>query len=190
MQNSQFALPGVAPLQNPLVWWGAVIRHDRGKGASKHIDRGDCDSAEYRREEELQDSALLSRLAEQMVGDVVRVGLPGVLKQRGIVPPTGSPVKIMNLSDQLRSTKGWLSIGKLSKLVEAHPQTVRNWILCNGLPAHKFHGRWKVYGPAVADWLETGLDMRAPSACASDSTGRSAISRDFHTARPPASEGK
>ena len=133
----------------------------------------------------MQQSALLSRLESQMVSDVVRVGLSGVFHQQSIDDQTGSRRKLLDLCDQLKQTGRWLSVRRLAELVDAHPDTVRTWILCDGLPAHKFRRRWKAYGPSVAEWLESRSGTTSSIARVPNSTARKIPSRDSLTETLP-----
>ena len=127
----------------------------------------------------MQSTALIDRLETQLIADVMRVGLPRVLKQQSMAQPTGSSPKCQNLCDQLRSTSGWLSVGRVSELIVAHPQTVRKWIVHEGLPAHKLCGRWKIYGPLAAEWLESKLGTARSAMCTTNSTDNKTISKDL-----------
>lgn len=126
----------------------------------------------------MQGTQLLERLESQMFADVVRVGLSGVLKQQSTMRPSELCTKSMDLFDQLKSTKGWISVSRVAGLVYAHPQTVRNWISHEGLPAQKFRGRWKIYGPSAAEWLESKLTTSPPANRTTNSAERKIASKD------------
>lgn len=56
--------------------------------------------------------------------------------------------------NELRNDRDWAGTRKVGKRIGLHPQTVRNKIKFEGLPARKVGHRWECFLPAVADWLE------------------------------------
>lgn len=136
----------------------------------------------------MQGTQLLERLESQMAADLVRVGLSGVFRQQSVVRPIGSGAKCLDVCDQLKSTGGWQSVRRIARLVDAHPETIRSWILCEGLPAHKLRGRWKIHGPSAAKWLESKLRTQDSAMCTTSSTDNKTISKDLPIGGPTRSQ--
>lgn len=77
----------------------------------------------------------LSLLAQHALSSAFRDAAPGV-----------TLYSHLRLQARCSTTKG------LARLLECSRDSIRR-LRADGLPAHKIRGRWKYYGPEVAEWL-------------------------------------
>jgi excisionase family DNA binding protein len=59
----------------------------------------------------------------------------------------------LTIAEQLKSSKGLLSVQQVAEALAAHPQTVYSWAQEGKLPYFRIGGRIKFDPTAIADWL-------------------------------------
>jgi excisionase family DNA binding protein len=60
----------------------------------------------------------------------------------------------LTITEQLKSSKGLLSVREVAEALGSHIQTIYSWVEEGKLPCFRVGGRIKFDGTAVADWLD------------------------------------
>lgn len=50
----------------------------------------------------------------------------------------------------------WVGIEEVAKYLDMKPDTIRNWVKNNGMPAKKIGRRWKFKLSEVDEWVKSG----------------------------------
>jgi len=60
----------------------------------------------------------------------------------------------MGIAEELRRTKGLLSVRQVAEALGSHPQTIYGWVSEGKLPHVRVGSRIKFDGNTLADWLQ------------------------------------
>jgi excisionase family DNA binding protein len=60
----------------------------------------------------------------------------------------------LTITEQLKSSKGLLSVRQVAEALGSHPQTIYSWVNAGKLPHVRVGNRVKFDGHVIADWLD------------------------------------
>jgi len=107
---------------------------------------------------------LLSELGRQILVDLARASLIGALPAGGELKTKRVPKMALapegeDFDQRLRGIRRWISVKDYSALAHLHPETIRRRIKA-GMPADRDGRNWRIYPPAIADWLAENREKR------------------------------